>query len=196
MPFEVPKKQGRTPLTAEQIKDIIAYKKQKELRLLLKFKKTRKYKVLNVFNIICVLIYCEVIFCMYGPAKYTALVCEKAIAEYGIVVNGKSTIDFLNVYSTEGNSYKFSIGEYIQIPKPNTVFYVGKDFLLNKEIKGMVITSAEEYQLWRVTPLIFLGIFVTLVTMLVFFHNMNMINYSLIAISWLNAINLLYFIVI
>ncbi len=196
MPFEAPKKQGRTPLTAEQVKDIIAFKKQREQRLLLKFKKTKKYKILNVFNILCVVVYCEVIFCMYGPAKYTSYICEKATAEYGVLVNGKYTIDYLNVLSTNGNYYKFSIGEHIQIPKPNTVFYVGKDFFLNKEIKGMVITSNNEYQLWRVKPLIFLGIFVTLITMLVFFHNMNMINYSLIAISWLNVINLLYFIVI
>jgi hypothetical protein len=197
MSVEGNRKQVRVPLTSEQIREVIAFKRLKKFREVEKFKKTKKYKVLNIFNILCVAVYCEMIFCMYGPAIYETAICSKAsVADYGAIVDNKRTINFMTVWDQQGKSYKFYVGEYIQLPKPNSVFYIGKDFLLRKEIKVMICTSACDYRIWRTTPLVFLGIFISVITFLVFANNMNMINYSLIAISWLNGINLLYFVVI
>jgi len=195
MLFEGGKKSSRIPLNQEQVKEIIAYKKQKQLVAIQKLKKTKRYRVLNIFNVIAVIVYCEIIFCMYGPATYEVSTCVKAnIDSYGEVINGKRSVDFMTIADQNQNRYKFYVGEYIQLPKPNSEFYIGKDYLLRKEIKVLVSTSEEEYIIWRITPLIFLGIFVTAITMLVFFNNMNMINYSLIAVSLMNGINLFYFI--
>lgn len=197
MPVEGNKKQPRVPLTPDQIKEIIAYKKAKAIKQIERFKKTRKYKILNVFNILCVVIYCEMIFCMYGPSTYESAIVKKAnVDEFGDIINAKRSVRFMSVWDVNGKHYKFYVGENIQLPLPNSVFYIGKDFLLRKEIKIMVSTSPDEHRIWRVTPLLFLGLFVTVITMMVFFNNMNMINYSLIAISALNAINLFYFIVV
>lgn len=197
MPSEGTRKQARVPLSSEQIREVIAFKKLKKLKEIERFKKTNKYKVLNVFNILCVMVYCEMIFCMYGPATYETAICSKAnVDDYGGIVDGKRVTNFMSVWDKNNKSYKFYIGEYVQVPKPNSVFYIGKDFLLRKEIKVMISTSAAEYRIWRTTPLVFLGIFISVVTFLVFANNMNMINYSLIAISWLNGINLFYFIVV
>lgn len=197
MPLEGNKKSSRVPLTPDQIKEVIAFKKQKEFKQIEKLKKTKKYKILNVFNILCVIVYCEIIFCMYGPANYQTAICKKAsVEEFGDIINGKRSVNFMSVWDQNNTHYKFYVGEYIQLPKPNSVFYVGKDYFLQKEIKVLISTSISEYRLWRVIPLVFLGIFVTLITMLVFAHNMNMINYSLIAVSCMNAINLLYFILV
>ena len=197
MPFEGNKKQSRVPLTTEQVKEIIAFKKQKQYKQIERLKKTKKYKILNVFNILCVVVYCEIIFCMYGPATYQTAICKKAnIDEFGGIVDGKRSVNFMSVYDENNKHYKFFVGHYIQLPKPNSTMYIGKDYFLQKEIKVLISTSTSEYRLWRVTPLIFLGIFVTLITMLVFVNNMNLINYSLIAVSWLNGINLFYFVVV
>lgn len=197
MPVEGNKKQSRVPLTPDQIKEIIAYKKAKAIKQIEFFKKTRKYKILNVFNIFCVVIYCEMIFCMFGPSTYESAIVKKAnVDEFGEIMNSKRSIRFMSVWDANGKHYKFYVGENIQLPLPNSAFYIGKDFLLRKEIKVMVSTSPNEFRIWRVTPLLFLGLFVTVITMMVFFNNMNMINYSLIAISSLNAINLFYFIVV
>lgn len=197
MPLEGNKKQGRVPLTSDQIKEIIAFKRLKHYKQVQKLKGTRRYKVLNVFNIISILVYCELIFCMFGPAIYTPHKVTKANAdEYGKFVDKKRVVSFMSVWDENDTRYKFYVGESIQTPLPNSVFYVGKDFLLQKEIKVMVHTSLSEYRLWRVVPLIFLGIFVSIITLLVYMQNMNMVNYSLIAISVLNAINLFYFIVV
>ncbi len=197
MTFEGNKKQSRVPLTPEQLKDVITFKRNKQTKQIEKLKKTRRYKVLNIFNIISIIIYCEIVFCMYGPANYTKDVCTKAnIDEYMRDVGPERVIRFMSVWGKNDAHYQFYVGENIQLPKPNSDFYVGKDFLLQKEVKVMVSTSVSEYRLWRVIPLIFLGISVTLITFLVFAHNMNLVNYSLIAVSLMNAINLLYFIVV
>ncbi len=197
MPLEGNKKQGRVPLTSDQLKEIIAFKKLKHYKQVQKLKGTRRYKILNVFNIICILVYCELIFCMFGPAIYSPHKVIKANAdEYGKFVNKKREMSFMSVWDENDTRYKFYVGESIQTPLPNSVFYVGKDFLLQKEIKVMVHTSLSEYRLWRVVPLIFLGVFVSVITLLVYMQNMNMVNYSLIAISVLNALNLFYFIVV
>lgn len=197
MTFEGNKKQARVPLTPEQIKDIIIYKRNKQTKQIEKLKKTTHYKILNIFNIISVIVYCEMVFCMYGPAIYTKEVCKKAtIDQYERDAGPERVIQFMSVWNQDNEQYQLYIGENIQLPKPNSDFYIGRDFILQKEIKAMVSTSEAEYRLWRVIPLVFLGIAVSLITFLVFAHNMNLVNYSLIAVSLMNAINLLYFIVV
>jgi hypothetical protein len=195
MPVEGNKKQPRVPLTTEQLKEVIVFKRNKQIRQIEKLKKTRRYKILNIFNIISVLIYSEIIFCMYGPAIYTQTVCTRAAAEeYERATGDEREIRFLNVWDANGEEYKLYVSDQIQVPLPNSVMYVGKDFLLQKVVKVVVSTSESEYRLWRVVPLIFLGISITLITFLVFANHMNMVNYSLIAVSVMNAINLFYFI--
>jgi hypothetical protein len=197
MPVEGNKKQPRVPLTPEQLKEVIVFKRNKQIKQIEKLKKARHYKILNVFNIICVLVYSEIIFCMYGPAIYTQCICEKAVVdEYERSTSDGREIRFLNVWDSNGEEYKLYVADQIQVPLPNSVMYVGKDFLLQKVVKVVVSTSESEYRLWRVVPLIFLGISITLITFLAFANNMNMVNYSLIAVSVMNAINLSYFIVI
>jgi len=195
MTFEGNKKQPRVPLTPEQLKDVITFKRNKQIRQIEKLKKTTHYKILNIFNIICIIVYCEMVFCMYGPAIYTKDICTKAnIDEYERDAAPARVIRFMSIWGESGNHYQMFVGENIQLPKPNSVFYVGRDFILQKEVKLMVSTSEAEYRLWRVIPLVFLGILVTIITFLVFAHNMNLMNYSLIAVSLMNAINLMYFI--
>lgn len=198
MPVEGNKKQARVPLTPEQIKEVIIYKRNKQIKAIEKLKKTRRYKILNIFNIVCIFVYCEMIFCMYGPAIYRPLVCVRSnIDQYNQGPGSqRNEVTFLTVWDQHGNQYQLYVADTIQKPLPNSTFYVGEDFLLRKEVKAVVNTSESEYRLWRVVPLIFLGISVTLITFLAFNYNMNMVNYSLIAVSVMNALNLLYFIVI
>lgn len=191
------RKQNRQVNSPEKIQEILAYKRRKQIRQIIKLKNTGYYRVLNAFCILCVIVYCELIFCMYGPARYHEERCFKAVAdEYRGMKGKRRIIHFMSVYTENDKHYKFMADEAIQLPLPQSVFYIGKDYLLNKEIKIMVSTSASEFRLWRVVPLVFLGFVVTLVTLLVFVYNMNLVNYSLIAVSVLNAINLLYFIVV
>jgi hypothetical protein len=197
MPAEGNKKQARVPLTSEQLKEVITFKRNKQTKQIEKLRKTRHYKVLNIFNIISVVVYCEIIFCMYGPAIYTQTICTKANVDEYERVSGKSRdIRFLSVWDEHHDQYKLYVTDQIQVPKPNSIMYLGRDFLLQKVVKVVVSTSESEYRLWRVVPLIFLGVAVTLITFLAFANNMNMVNYSLIAVSVMNALNLFYFIVI
>lgn len=197
MQGEGSKKQPRVPLTPEQLKEVIIFKRNKQIKAIQKLKKTKRYKILNVFNIVCVFVYCEMIFCMYGPAIYHQGICTKAsIDEYERNGSNNRDVRFLSVWDESNTHYQLYVGEEIQLPKPNSMLYVGRDFILQKELKMMVSTSASEYRLWRVIPLLFLGISITLITFLAFANNMNMVNYSLIAVSVMNGINLLYFIVV
>lgn len=197
MPVEGNKKPQRVPLTPEQLKEVITFKRNKQIKQIEKLKKTRRYKILNIFNIISVLIYSEMIFCMYGPAIYTQTVCTRAtVDEYERTSGDGRDIRFLKVWDEYNEEYKIFVSDQIQVPLPNSLMYLGKDFLFQKVVKVIVSTSESEYRLWRVVPLIFLGISITLITFLAFANNMNMVNYSLIAVSVMNAINLFYFIVV
>jgi hypothetical protein len=190
-------KQTRQASSADKIQQVLAFKKQKQIRQIIRLKNTKYYRVLNAFCVVSVLIYSELVFCMFGPARYYESICVKAVAdEYRGLEGKKRKIHFMSVYTPDEKQYKFMVDEAIQLPLPNSVCYIGKDFLLNKEIKIMISTSTSEYRLWRVIPLVILGLIVTLVTILVFVHNMNQVKYSLIAVSVLNGINLLYFILV
>ena len=123
MPFEGNKKQARVPLTPEQIKDVIIYKRNKQIRQIEKLKKTTHYKILNIFNIISVMVYCEMVFCMYGPAIYTKDVCKKATIDgYVRDAGPERVIQFMSILSQNDSHYQLYIGENIQLPKPNSDF--------------------------------------------------------------------------
>jgi hypothetical protein len=186
--------QGRNFPTPEQIQQFIALKKAKRLKQIELFKKTFRYKWMNVFNVICLIVYTEMIICAFGPTHFEERVCTKSrIKDFTKNSENARVINRMIVSDESGKEYMFFVNEMIQPPAINSTFYVGKDYLMNKELKVMIETSSSSFRLWYALPFLFLGIMVTVVTFFVYLLNMNLFSYSLTAITLLNALNLAYF---
>ncbi|MGE0569439.1 MAG: hypothetical protein AB7O73_15980 [Bacteroidia bacterium] len=186
--------QGRNSPTPEQIQQFIALKKAKRLKQIEIFKRTFRYKWMNVFNIICLVVYTEMIICTFGPSHYDEKICSKSrIKDFTKNGDNARVINRMTVWDENGKEYMFFVNEMIQPPVANSKFYVGKDFLMNKELNVMIETSSSKFRLWYALPFLFLGVMVSIVTFFIYLLNMNLFSYSLTAITLLNALNLAYF---
>src|ERR1041385_3817490 len=109
------KRPRRIPLSHDEVAEIIAYKKRKEHERLTRFKKSRQYKILNIFNLACFFIYFELLFCFYGPCVYENLIAIGVEANYGedYDKNGKPEVrdvelspDGKTIYRLRSGSHK------------------------------------------------------------------------------------------
>ncbi|MDP3557850.1 MAG: hypothetical protein Q8T03_10780, partial [Bacteroidota bacterium] len=78
-------------------------------------------------------------------------------------------------------------------PEKFTTFKVGKDFLLQREIKAYVNTSDDYYRIQAASPMLFLSVFLGIFSLIFFSYNLNQNIQSLIAISIINGITILAF---
>lgn len=194
MNSEGKKRQPRIPLTPEEVADLILIKKIKEHHRLQAFKGTRRYKILNLFNVVSFFIYCELVCCIIGPCHYQTHFSRNIVTEYGEHLPGnKRVIEGLKLIGVNGNQYELSVHEYIPAPTRYSAFDIGKDFLLQKEIKGVVETSEKSYLTQLAFPLFFLSVFVGIFSFIFFFFDLNQNPYSLWALSSINAITVFGF---
>jgi hypothetical protein len=184
----------RNPLTAEEVAEIIALKKRRAHVRLHRFKRTRAYKLLNIFNIACFFIYLELLICFYGPCLFTEHQSRKLTVNYSEIFDepGKQRVSDIEIEAApSGAIYRFVVNEPREIPPDDVIFYTGEDYLLRKELKGVFEGEEESYRLFAATPVLFLAALVLVACFLGFFHNLNEYAYSLTAISVLNALTLL-----
>jgi hypothetical protein len=189
---EPSKRPRRIPLTSEEVSNFIAYRKQLELIRLGKFKRTLTFKLLNIFNIACTFIYMELLFCYFGPCHYQKHYSYKTITNFGtgVLKDGKATVVDVEVFGVDGTVYKFIVNDFITIPGKNIMFFTAKDFLLQKDLKGLFDYPGKSYRLFSASPILFLCMLISLVSFFVFYFNLNENVYSLSGITALNAFTL------
>jgi hypothetical protein len=183
----------RNPLTAEEVAEIIALKKRTAHVRLHRFKRTRAYKLLNIFNIACFFVYLELLICFYGPCLFTEHQSKKLTVNYSerFDESGKQRVSDFEIEATSGSQYRFVVNEAREIPPDDIFFYTGEDYLLRKELKGVFSGEEKTYRLFAASPVLFLAALVLVACFLGFFHNLNEYAYSLTAISVLNALTIL-----
>jgi hypothetical protein len=197
MNTEGKKRPPRTPLSPEEVAELVLLKKIREHKKLEKFKKTRTYKVFNIFNVVCFFIYCELFFCFLGPCQYQMHYCKNVIVDYGDRGEGAhriiSSVKLMGIHEKQ---YEFIVNDFIDPPPRFSAFEVGKDFLLQKEIKGSIATSDKQFRILRASPILFLSVFVAIFSFIFFFYNLNQNPHSLRAITCINAVTVLAFVLI
>jgi hypothetical protein len=187
----------RIPKTPEEVAELVFLKKLREHKRIESFKKTLYYKAFNLFCVICFFIYCELIICFLGPCHYEDHYSKQVGVDYGHeAVEGHRMISLLKIVDRNGQFYEFVINEFIEPPPQVAVFAVGKDFLLQKEIKGTVSTSEHIYRIRRASPILFLSFFVGIFSIIFFSYNLNQNPHSLRAITVINAITIFGFLLI
>jgi hypothetical protein len=187
------KRPRRNPLTSEEVSHIIAFKKRKELIALRKLKKSSYFKIHNIFNIACMFIYLEVLFCYFGPCHYEKHYSVNALVHYGSRVSPEKNllISDIELIEVGGKIYKCIIDDFINPPGRNITFVIGKDFLLQKELKGFLPDSNTAYRLFSANPILLLCGLVSFISFFGFIMNLNENAYTLGGLSALNVLTLI-----
>ena len=189
--FRIP----RTPKSPEEVANLHLYKKLKEYKKIASFKRTKFYRICNVFNIVCFFIYIELVLCFFGPCHYQNHYSKFVKPEYGNTETGHGDL-LVNLLITGVNDekYEFVVKEKIKPPGHYTRFYVGKDFILQKELKGGFEGSEKNYRLYKAGGIVFLSCFVGVISIILFSYNMNMHLHPLRTITIINAMTIFGFI--
>jgi hypothetical protein len=191
---ETNKRPPRIPLTPDEVKDFIRLKKHKERVKIEKFKRTKTYKVFNAFNIICVIIYTEIVFAFLGSCNFTTHYIYATDVFYSNeIMNGKRPYSSVVFKTLNDKIYDVSVRDTSALPENFTGLMVGSDWLLKKEIKVRFERGGKDYFIKRSFPLLFISILWGIVTFVLFGYNMNQNNYSLNVITFVNLITMLSF---
>jgi hypothetical protein len=183
----------RNPLSAEEVANIIAYKKRRELERIGALKATASFKFQNIFNLFCTCIYLELLFCFFGPSNYTVHYAYQVLPQYGEQINHerKPIVADLDMICVQNEKFNFVVDDFISIPSRFTTFTIGKDFILQKDLKGTLDDSDRTYRLFSASPVLFLAIFILIIIFGAYIYDLNENAYSLMALSVLNSMSIL-----
>lgn len=192
------KRAPRIPLTPEEVAELVEIKKIREYNKLQKVKKSFTYKFLNCFNVFCFFIFCELIISFYGPCHSQVHFSKNVLVTFSdkIDENGKRKVDEIEMIDVNNNHYKLVVDEFIESPSKFSSFRVCKDYLLQREIKGLISTSDAYYRIQAASPMLFLSVFLGIFSLIIFSYNLNENLHSLTAISLINGITVLAFLLI
>ena len=194
MVAETNKRPARIPLTPDEVKDFIRLKRHKEEVKLERFKQTKTYKTLNVFNIICIIIYTEIVFAFLGSCNFTTHYIRSTEVYYSQEIQGgKRNFSSVVFKTVNDKTYDISVRDTNALPENFSGLRVGSDWLLKKEIKVRFKKGGKDFYIKRSFPLLFISILWGIVTFVLFGYNMNQNNYSLHVITFVNLITMLSF---
>jgi hypothetical protein len=187
------KRPRRVPLSPEEVATVIAFKKNRDHRKLLQLKNSLSYKFQNTFNIICFFIFCELVFCYNGPCHYQKHYSENVMALHGqeYKSDGTPIVSEVDLICVHGKTYKFLVNDYIEVPPKRTAFYVGMDYLLQKDLKGSFAGSDATYRIFSASPILFLSTFTSIIILIGIGYNLNENEYSLFGLNIISGMTLL-----
>lgn len=193
MSAEPRKRPKRVPFTSEEVANIIAAKKRKELLQLISFKRSRGFKAQNIFNVCCFFIYWEVLICFFGPSSYSKYFYTRFETKYGHDYNpqGKAIVETVTLKGADGDNYHLMIDDFVELPRERGSFVVGHDFLLHKKLKACYSTVNLFYRLYEASPVLIIILLALVTSSVAYIYNLNEAAGSLTAVTFLNALALL-----
>ncbi len=193
MSAEPRRRPRRIPFTPEEVANIIAVKKRKELLQLIHFKRSKGFKLQNVFNVCCFFIYWEVLICFFGPSNYDQYAYTRVETKYGnhYSPEGKAIVESVELKGADGNNYRLMIQDFVDLPAESGSFVVAHDFLLHKKLKASYAGISEFYRLYEASPILIIVLLALVTSSVAYFYNLNENPGSLTAVTFLNALALL-----
>ncbi len=188
---ETPKRHKRTPFSQEEVSEMIALRKKRAHIKLLRFRKSKGYLVMNIFNLACIFIYIEILFCFFGPTDKEYLNYTEIHPKYRArSVGPHHLISSMDVVAANGYTYNFLVKDDRTIPGTSGEMVMGQDFLLQKDLKATFPPEETSFRLFAASPVIVLAAMVILITFIAFFYNLNEEAYSLMALTVLNSLTM------
>jgi len=189
---ETPKRPKRNPFSKEEVAEIIALRKKREHLKLLRFRKSRHYLLMNIFNLCCIFIYIEILFCFFGPASEEYIKYNGLTAHYRSASTGeRDLVANMDVIAANGYTYNFIVKDDRTVPASQGEMMIGQDFLLHKDLKGSFPPSHTSFRLFKASPVIMLASLVILISFVAYYFNLNEEAYSLLALTVLNSLTML-----
>src|ERR1700748_568655 len=113
MAAEERKRPPRTPLSPEEVAQIVSLKKMRNAKKLATFKRSGLYKYCNIFNIICFFIYWELLLCFMGPCHYQTHYSKGMRIKRGDAINvaGRRIITKATVSGVNDEKYVFAVND-------------------------------------------------------------------------------------
>ena len=198
MAFEDKKKLSRKPLSQKEVANLVAIKKHREQQKVIQFKKTNTFKFFNIFNVCCFFIYLELLFCFFGPINYQTHYSISVKIKTGNEINLKNEriISQINIVDASLKQYDLIIDDYVLPPKKFTAFQIGKDYIIQKELKAKICDLDKDYFIQSSSPILFLLLLIIFVSIISVIYNLNENIYSLCAVSLLNIIIMFSFLIL
>jgi hypothetical protein len=195
MAHEERKRPPRIPLTPDEVAHLVALKKRRAAKNMAAFKHSAAYRFCNVFNICCFFIYWELLFCFMGPCHYQTHYSKSMRVKHGYKLDaaGKYIVSEVQIVGVNDEQYKLIVDDFIATPKRQSAYQIGKDYILQKNLRGILETSENSYRLQDASPLIFLSVFLIVVSCISFFYNLNEEPHSLSAVAIINGITMFAF---
>lgn len=190
------KRPPRQPLSPEEVMNFIRLKKHRKLKAIEHFKTTQRYKLLNCFNIFCIVIYSELIIAFMGSCNYNGHYIKLTDAFFSRDSKGDKRVCSSIVLTTVNDRiYDVSINDTITPPdaKQFPRFLVGKDWILQKEVTVKLAGSTSSFVIKDSFSILFISVLLGVTTFISFGFNLNQVKYSLMATSMMNGISVLSF---
>ena len=198
MQEEQPKRKPRIPLSKEELFYVKEIKKLKELKRVTDFKKTLFYKLLNRTNIVlagflsyCILSIC--ICCNWQMVNITNAHCSYSSFNREVQKPMISEIEFT---TTHGEIIIIKTSDLYDVPQPNDILYVGRDFIFNKIVK--VKLAHDDRSFWQIYtyPTFTVIVFALCMGFFIYKVNRHLSTNGLLTVFGLFSLASLYFILI
>jgi hypothetical protein len=192
MASEPPKRHKRTPFSQEEVAEMIALRKKRAHIKLLRFRKSKGYIVMNVFNLACIFIYLEILFCFFGPSDKEHISYTEVHPNYRARSKGAhDLISSMDVIAVNGYTYNFLVKDDRTVPESPGEMIMGQDFLLQKDLKATFPPHETSFRLFAASPVLVLAALVIFIAFIAFYYNLNEEAYSLMALTVLNSLTML-----
>lgn len=185
---------SRTPADEEEIARRMARRdKLKQLRILA-FKKSKGFRLLNVFSLISCFFMWELVFCFFGPCYYREVVPEQLYMKFGSGVDERGYPFLkeiqLNWFEGEYDVVRVDTHVPFSVSDPPDI-RVGRDYLLYKALKVKLGNIELPFRLERASPQIFLSLFLILITLIGYVFNLNLQPVPLTGLCIMNILGFL-----
>lgn len=188
------RRKNRVPLSAEELFYFIQLKKLVKTEQLLKFKKTRFYKVMNLINIGLITIIAYMVFSGFLLSHWEKVEIASVDPVYGPyhIEKGANEIHQLNIVTNTGLHLSAVTEHLFELPKEHDSIWIGKDFVFGKPLKIKLAHLHKSCFLFEIYPILFVGFFVMGMVCLIYAFNQHLTKHGLIGIFILLILGFLY----
>jgi hypothetical protein len=187
----------RQPLSEEEVVGFIRFKKFQKQKAIEHFKKTKRYTFLNVFNLLSLVVYTELIISFFGFCAFHSESIQSVNPYFTSNSKGpERECSSMVIHTGTEEPFDIQVNDVIDIPKAGTYFFVGKDMIMQKDVVASFRARGKSYIIRQAFPLLFISCLLSISTLICYGFDMNHHSFSLTSTAVINAISLLSFILL